>query len=163
MAWIEAIIAVESGGDARARSAKGAMGLMQLMPATWREVSAEIGLGVDAFDRRANILAGTAYLRRLYDQFGPRGFLAAYNAGPARYQAVLDGRGKLPAETLVYVARVEARIVLSNRARSAATVASPRDWRASGLFAGTFDPVPAPSDRASMITIVEASDQERRP
>jgi hypothetical protein len=160
MAWIEAVIAAESSGDASARSTKGAMGLMQLMPATWRELSAEIGLGEDAFDRRANIIAGTAYLRRLYDRFGPRGFLAAYNAGPARYQAVLDGRGRLPAETLAYVAHVEARIAQSNGARQVVTMTLPRDWRVSGLFVGAVNPDPVMPSPASMITIVEAADQE---
>jgi hypothetical protein len=161
--WIEAVIGAESGGDPGAKSIKGAMGLMQLMPATWRELSAEIGLGEDAFDRRANIIAGTAYLRRLYDRFGPGGFLAAYNAGPTRYQAVLDGRGSLPAETRAYVARVEARIARLNGARRAPTIAATQDWRASGLFVGAVNPHLVTPDPASMITIIDVADPGERP
>ena len=64
------------------------------------------GLGADPFHPRDNILAGTAYLREMYDRFGARGFLAAYNAGPARYQQhLLDGR-PLPLETRAYVAKL---------------------------------------------------------
>ena len=161
--WIEAVIAAESGGDPRAKSIKGAMGLMQLMPATWRELSAEIGLGEDAFDRRANIIAGTAYLRRLYDRFGPQGFLAAYNAGPTRYQAVLDGRRSLPAETRAYVARVEAQIAWSSGATRAAPMAPSRNWRASGLFAGALNSNLETRDPASMITIIDVGDPGERP
>lgn len=163
VAWIEAVIAEESGGDPGAISLKGAMGLMQLMPATWRELSAEFRLGDDAFDRRANIVAGTAYLRRLYDRFGPRGFLAAYNAGPARYQAVLDGGRKLPVETLDYVARVEARIARAGGALSAAPVAARRDWRVSRLFIGVQTPDRAMADPATMVTVIETGGQEAKP
>ncbi|WP_370526438.1 lytic transglycosylase domain-containing protein [Caulobacter sp. RHG1] len=133
--WIYAVIAAESGGDARAVSPKGAMGLMQLMPATWRALSAEHGLGADPFDRRSNVLAGAAYLRELYDRFGADGFLAAYNAGPGRYAEARDGRRQLPAETLIYVARVERSIL--DWGEGAAAWNAPRsiDWRAAGLFA----------------------------
>ena len=161
--WIDAVIAAESGGDADAKSTKGAMGLMQLMPVTWRELSAEIGLGDDAFDRRGNVIAGTAYLRRLYDRFGRRGFLAAYNAGPTRYQAVLDGRGRLPAETVAYVARVEARIGWRNSGPQAEMTTPPRDWRVSGLFVATREIEPATPDATSMISVIEPTDHEPRP
>jgi hypothetical protein len=155
VAWIEAVIAEESGGDPGATSLKGAMGLMQLMPGTWRELSAEFGLGDDAFDRQANIIAGTAYLRRMYDRFGPRGFLAAYNAGPARHQAVLDGGQTPPAETLAYVARVEARIARAQAARSAAPTAASRDWRRAGLFVGARRPGQEEPDPATLVTVIE--------
>jgi soluble lytic murein transglycosylase-like protein len=161
--WIDAVIAAESGGDAGARSTKGAMGLMQLMPATWRELSAEIGLGDDAFDRRSNVIAGTAYLRRLYDRFGRRGFLAAYNAGPTRYQAVLDGKGRLPAQTVAYVAQVEARIGWRNSGPHAEETTRPRDWRVSGLFAATRNVEPATPDAPSMISVIEPTDHEPHP
>jgi hypothetical protein len=61
--WIRAVMHVESGGDEHATSPRGAMGLMQLMPATWVELSVRYGLGVDPFDARDNIIAGTAYLK----------------------------------------------------------------------------------------------------
>jgi hypothetical protein len=93
----------ESAGEARAVSSAGAMGLMQIMPATWADLRARHGLGRDPYDPRDNILAGTAYLRELHDRYGSPGFLAAYNAGPGRYEASLAGR-PLPAETRAYVA-----------------------------------------------------------
>ena len=104
--WIEAVIRVESGGNARAVSPKGAIGLMQIMPATWRELRMRHALGNDPFLPRDNILAGTAYLRELLDRFGREGFLAAYNAGPARYEQHLAAGRPLPAETVAYVAKL---------------------------------------------------------
>jgi soluble lytic murein transglycosylase-like protein len=137
--WIWAVIAAESGGDARAISPKGAIGLMQLMPATWRALSVQYGLGPDPFDRRSNVLAGAAYLRELLDQFGPRGFLAAYNAGPGRYAQARAGGRPLPAETLIYVTKVE-RSILKGRGGGAMQDAPVVvDWRVSGLFARSVD------------------------
>lgn len=104
--WIRAVIRRESGGDPRATSPKGAMGLMQLMPDTWAALRAQLGLGPDPFDVHDNILAGAGYLRQLYDQFGPYGFLAAYNAGPRRYLDFIDRGRPLPAETRAYVVAV---------------------------------------------------------
>lgn len=101
--WIRAIMHLESARDPRALSRKGAMGLMQIMPETWAELRLRHQLGSDPYDPRDNILAGTAYLRELYDRYGSPGFLAAYNAGPGRYEASLKGR-PLPAETRAYVA-----------------------------------------------------------
>ncbi|WP_375778612.1 lytic transglycosylase domain-containing protein [Bradyrhizobium sp. ma5] len=103
--WIRAVIDVESAGDARARSPKGAMGLMQIMPETWAELRLRYGLGNDPYDPHDNILAGTAYLRELHDRYGSPDFLAAYNAGPARYEEHLAGR-PLPAETLAYLQKL---------------------------------------------------------
>jgi len=104
--WISAVITAESDGNPRDVSPKGAKGLMQLMPATWAEMRAQYGLGTDVFDPRDNILAGAAYLRMMRDRFGYPGLFAAYNAGPARYQAHLDSRSSLPEETRKYVARL---------------------------------------------------------
>lgn len=102
-AWIRAVMGVESANDPRAISPKGAMGLMQIMPETWAYLRARHGLGHDPYDPRDNILAGAAYLRELHDRYGSPGFLAAYNAGPGRYEDYLAGR-PLPSETRVYVA-----------------------------------------------------------
>ena len=103
---IRAVMQAESGGEVRALSLKGAMGLMQIMPATWAELRQRYGLGADPYDPRDNITAGAAYLRELQDRFGERGFLAAYNAGPSRYEEHLATGRPLPSETLSYIATV---------------------------------------------------------
>ena len=109
-AWIRQVMRVESGGRVALHgrpitSSAGAMGLMQLMPQTYAAMRRRYGLGNDPFAARDNILAGAAYLRQMYDRFG-KGFFAAYNAGPGRYQAYLDGRRPLPAETRSYLMKV---------------------------------------------------------
>jgi SLT domain-containing protein len=101
--WIRAVMRVESAGNVRAVSSAGAMGLMQVMPTTWAEVRVRHRLGTNPYDPRDNILAGAAYLREMFDRYGSPGFLAAYNAGPGRYEEYLAGR-PLPAETRAYVA-----------------------------------------------------------
>lgn len=101
--WIWAVMRTESAFEVRAVSSAGAIGLMQVMPKTYAELRMRYGLGADPFDPRDNILAGAAYLREMHDRYGSPGFLAAYNAGPARYEAYLAGRA-LPAETRAYVA-----------------------------------------------------------
>ena len=109
--WIRAVIRAESGGRIAVHgrpivSRAGAVGLMQLMPGTWRDMRALLGLGPDPQDAADNILAGTFYLRLMYDRFGYPGLFAAYNAGPARYSASLSRALALPAETRAYVAAV---------------------------------------------------------
>jgi soluble lytic murein transglycosylase-like protein len=104
--WIYAVIRFESAGRTRAVSAAGAMGLMQLMPGTWARQRARFALGSDPFDPRDNILAGTSYLREMFDRYGREGFLAAYNAGPGRYEQWLSAGRPLPRETRDYVARI---------------------------------------------------------
>lgn len=107
-AWIVAVMRAESGGRTHLdgvpiTSRAGAMGLMQLMPATYRELAKTHGLGPDPYDPRDNILAGAAYLSALRARFGYPGLLAAYNAGPARYAAHLETGAPLPAETRRYI------------------------------------------------------------
>jgi len=127
---IRAVLLAESGGRPDAVSPKGAMGLMQLMPPTWRDMRAALALGEDPFRPRDNVLAGAGYLRQLVDRFGSPGYLAAYNAGPGRYQRHLDGVVSLPKETVDYVAKVQLRLARTSSARPAAPV----DWRTAGLF-----------------------------
>lgn len=110
-AWIRRVMRAESGGRTMLAgrpivSRAGAQGLMQVMPETWRGLRAAHGLGADPHDPRDNILAGTAYLRAMYDRFGYPGLFAAYNAGPARYAEHLSRGRRLPAETVAYVAQV---------------------------------------------------------
>ncbi len=106
-AWIRAIMRAESAYDVRAVSSVGAMGLMQVMPETWLELRARYSLGSDPFDPHDNIIAGAAYLREMYDRYGDfSAMLAAYNAGPQRYDEYLAGTRALPAETRAYVATI---------------------------------------------------------
>jgi soluble lytic murein transglycosylase-like protein len=107
-AWIYTVIRIESAGRIRAVSPAGAMGLMQVMPGTWARQRARFALGNDPFDPRDNIMAGTSYLREMYDRYGAIGFIAAYNAGPGRYEEWRDKGRPLPLETRRYVASIAA-------------------------------------------------------
>lgn len=105
--WIGRVILAESAGQTAKNgrpiiSDAGAMGLMQLMPATYEEMRLAYNLGRDPFDPHDNILAGTAYLRMMFDRFGYPGLFAAYNAGPTQYEASLRGM-PLPVETRDYL------------------------------------------------------------
>ena len=102
--WIRSVMRQESGGQEDVISWAGAMGLMQVMPDTYDGLRARYNLGDDPFDPHNNILAGTAYLREMYDRFGSPGFLAAYNAGPNRLDQYLSNGAPLPTETVNYVA-----------------------------------------------------------
>src|SRR5207237_5541650 len=110
--WIKAVIRMESGGHTISPSGgpitskAGAMGLMQLMPPTWREMQHEYGLGSDPHNPHDNVIAGTAYLRSLYQKFGFPKMFAAYNAGPGTLTEQLAGRRDLPQETRGYVSGI---------------------------------------------------------
>ena len=104
--WVRAVMHQESGGEQQATSSAGAMGLMQVMPATYEGLRVRYQLGDDPYDPHNSILAGTAYIREMYDRFGAPGFLAAYNAGPDRVDNYLAGRAALPEETVNYVASI---------------------------------------------------------
>lgn len=134
-AWIRAVMRVESANDIHAISPKGAMGLMQIMPETWAGLRVRYSLGTNPFSPRDNILAGTAYLRELHDRYGSPGFLAAYNAGPGRYEAYLAGR-PLPAETRGYVAALFPLFGGGDLAAPATVVATadPQAWTRAPLF-----------------------------
>lgn len=132
--WINAVMMEESAGDVRAVSRQGAMGLMQIMPDTWEDLRSRHGLGLDPFDPRDNILAGAAYLREMHDRFGFPGFLAAYNAGPKRYEAYLTAARELPMETQVYVAAL-APMIGAQQVDGMVTMAwRERPWQESALF-----------------------------
>lgn len=156
--WVRQVMEVESGGRTSRLgfpivSSAGAMGLMQLMPETWEEMRKAHRLGPDPFDPRDNILAGTAYLRAMYDRFGYPGLFAAYNAGPRRYERFLSGE-RLPHETVRYVERV----ALKSDASAAFSWSSSnrhrgRDFASSPAFAFGA----APSRKSSPILIVPAA------
>lgn len=149
-AWIRALMRVESADDTRAVSPKGAMGLMQLMPDTWVYLRARYRLGSDPFDPRDNIIAGTAYMRELYDRYGAPGFLAAYNAGPGRYDEHLANGHPLPAETRAYVAQL-APLVGGEPSAAVVVVAAadPLAWTRAPLFVGNSVRAPNPATTRS--------------
>ena len=134
--WIWAVMRAESNGDRRAVSPVGAMGLMQIMPATWGSLRARYRLGPDPFDARDNILAGAAYLREMYDRYGNvTAMLAAYNAGPGRTDEFLSRGRPMPVATRAYIAKLASITGGSDDTRLA--VAQPPDpfaWRRAALF-----------------------------
>jgi soluble lytic murein transglycosylase-like protein len=86
----------ESGGNAKAVSSAGAIGLAQLMPGTAR------ALGVDPWNPEQNLRGGARYLKQQYERFGDWGLaLAAYNAGPGNVS-----KGYIPSSTKKYVRNV---------------------------------------------------------
>ncbi|MFP2871805.1 transglycosylase SLT domain-containing protein [Acetobacter tropicalis] len=131
-AWVRAVMQQESGGrlfhnGQFVTSVPGAMGLMQLMPPTYDEMRYAYNLGDDPYEPHDNIMAGTAYLRQMYDIYGSPGFLAAYNAGPGRLEDFLTRNRTLPRETRNYVASIGRKIVgisPSNRSQADILVAS---------------------------------------
>ncbi len=134
-AWIRAVMQVESRGDARAISPKGAIGLMQIMPATWTGLRQRYGFGGNPYDAHDNILAGAAYLREMHDRYGAAGFLAAYNCGPVCYDDHLATGRPLPAETRTYVATL-ASLIADGRPVGGGVIGlpDPDAWRRAPLF-----------------------------
>jgi len=109
--WIRAVMRSESGGrttlgERPITSSAGAMGLMQLMPGTYSDMRSRYGLGTDSYDPHDNVLAGAAYLRLMYQQYGYPSLFAAYNAGPARFGGCLLRGQSLPNATLAYVGSI---------------------------------------------------------
>ena len=132
--WIRAVMRAESDGNAREVSPKGAMGLMQIMPETWTDLRGRYGFGADPFDAHDNILAGTAYLRELHDRYGAAGFLAAYNAGPARYEDHVATGRPLPDETRAYMALLGPTIAGDQVDTAAIVPIAARSWTDAPLF-----------------------------
>ena len=152
--WIAAVMHAESAGEVRAVSSAGAVGLMQLMPGTWAEHRARHDLGRDPYDPRDNILAGTAYLREMWDRYGDiAAMLAAYNAGPARYDEYRSKGRPLPAETRAYVASLAPALRGERPWKNGSSIVRPFDWREAAIFVGRDDGAssvrPASADRSS--------------
>jgi membrane-bound lytic murein transglycosylase B len=141
------VMLAESGGKSRIVSVKGAVGCMQIMPTTWAYLTARYNLGVDPYDARTNMVGGAMYLSELAARYGWPGALAAYNAGPGRYQRYMQGGVPLPAETITYTAR------LGRNAEGPPAAASAPRWQEARLFMTrpTFErapvllPAPIPS------------------
>ena len=143
--WIRAVLRAESAGGVRAISSAGAIGLMQVMPDTWAGLRVRYRLGRDPYDPRDNILAGTAYLREMWDRYrNIAAMLAAYNAGPGRYDEHRATGRPLPAETRAYVAALAPALGVAVAAGTPEKQsAPPPGWRDAPLF------VMRPSDRRS--------------
>jgi hypothetical protein len=125
------------------------MGLMQIMPDTWADLRGRHRLGADPYDPRDNILAGAAYLREMHDRYGVPGFLAAYNAGPRRYDDYLAAGRELPAETRRYVDML-APLIGEEQVNNAAPLSrGVMTWQESPLFAARTreSPTAMPSPR----------------
>jgi soluble lytic murein transglycosylase-like protein len=147
VAWIERVMRAESGGRTHRhgrpiRSSAGAMGLMQLMPGTWAEMRSRLRLGGNPDNPRDNILAGTFYLRLMYDRFGYPGLFGAYNAGPRRYADHLASGRPLPGETVGYLAAVAP-------SASPVAVAAARPAPPQSIFAARRDAPPTEPERVA--------------
>lgn len=134
-ALVEAVVAVESAGDPRAVSRKGAMGIMQLMP----ETAARFGVN-DPFDAGESLDGGCAYLRWLLDRFDGSVTLAlaAYNAG----EGAVERHGGIPPyeETRRYVrevlSRLGARLATTSRPVTSSVVSLAPAGSASSIVTG---------------------------
>lgn len=138
------VMHAESRGRPRAISHKGAMGCMQIMPATWSYLTRRYGLGSDPWNPRMNMIGGALYLTELARQFGFPGAYSAYNAGPGRYQRHVRQGVPLPAETVAYTAQITGNAPPPGRAAAPDRAPPPR-WQEAGLFMvsspRTSDPV----------------------
>lgn len=137
----EAVMSQESGGNPRAVSPKGAQGLLQLMPATAKE------LGVDPADPQQNIRGGVQYLKQQIDRYGTAGGLAAYNAGPGRVGKT-DNFADLPAETRAYVPAVLNRAAMIAEKSQDAPAQAGSGPNLDALMRG-YDKAQAAGDRAA--------------
>jgi hypothetical protein len=147
--WIRAVIQVESAGNTAAVSPKGAIGLMQIMPATWETLRQHYHLGSDPYDVHDNILAGTALMRELYDRFGANGFLAAYNAGPSRYLAYLAQGAPLKDETRRYLTKLAGLLPDGQIGGAILAPAVLHDWRSASLFVAAWQLTQASAETSS--------------
>ena len=144
---VRAVVQVESAFNTYARSPKGALGLMQLMPATLKDYGVR-----NPFDPAENIRAGVAYLRSLLDRYQDDETLAlaAYNAGPDKVQKY----GDVPPyrETVSYVNQVKRKYQKSKSAAAAKTAPSaapkaPASAPASGTSATPPSAPPSPTPK----------------
>jgi len=111
-AWIRVVIQMESGGRTMIAENKpitskvGAVGLMQLMPDTYKDMQKQYKLGGNPFNPHDNIIAGAAYLKWLHGKYGFPAMFVAYNDGPGNLEAKQHKGRALPAETRNYVSKI---------------------------------------------------------
>lgn len=134
------VMRAESRGRPRAVSSRGAIGCMQIIPATWAYLTRRYALGNNPFDPQMNMIGGALYLAELARQFGFPGAYSAYNAGPGRYLRYVRGEAPLPAETIVYAAQIIGGGATPSRSPVARQVPAAR-WQEASLFVER----PAPS------------------
>ena len=103
------------------------------------ELSVRYGLGLDPFDPRDNILAGTAYLKEMFDRFGSAGFLAAYHTGPSRFEQHLATGRPLPTDTVAYVTAVTPLLGNGQGEHAAFRIKRAVPWREAPLFVERVD------------------------
>ena len=126
--WVRGVMQIESGGRTMLNgrpitSAAGAMGLMQVMPATFAAMAERYGLGSDPYDPRANILAGTAFLREMYDRYGGRAlFWPPTMQGPGASTTTCATAGR-------FHSRPDAMSRRSRRSSSPVRTRAPREQR----------------------------------
>ncbi|MES2711445.1 MAG: lytic transglycosylase domain-containing protein [Pseudomonadota bacterium] len=154
--WIREVMRQESGGRVSATSHAGAMGLMQVMPGTYAELRRRHDLGTDPYHPYDSIMAGTAYIREMYDLYGSPAFLAAYNAGPRRLEDYLWASRGLPNETRNYVARIGPRIEGASPTRRA-----PPEVYAAAEIPTSIPAGPRRMDSATMLALREQRQQQR--
>ncbi|MDH2404864.1 lytic transglycosylase domain-containing protein [Bradyrhizobium sp. SSUT18] len=155
--WIRAVMQAESSGNAQAISPRGALGLMQIMPATWVELSVRYELGIDPFEPHDNIMAGAAYLREMLDRFGSGGFLAAYNAGPKRYEEHLATGRPLPDETQIYIARLAPSIGIERRNSSGSGARRFTAWQQAPVLVERSESLSPDGNSASSVRTMKSS------
>ncbi len=124
-------------------STAGAMGLMQLMPGTYDDLRQRYGLGVDPYNPHDNIIAGAAYLHRMYERYGCPHLFGAYNAGPGRFDAYLKTGKPLPFETRAYVDKILPGVRLDGKCQASkpipsATVSTVKTTKSDGKSALFF-------------------------
>jgi soluble lytic murein transglycosylase-like protein len=121
-AWIRTVIRHESGGRAFVggrplRGPGGTIGLMQLSPDTYRVMRERYDLGPDPADPYDNVMAGTALIREMYEEFGAPLFIAAYNCGARCAAEIRAGTKPLPVSTRRYMAAMEPTLAIASPER----------------------------------------------
>jgi soluble lytic murein transglycosylase-like protein len=148
---VNGIIWVESRFQVRALGRKGPRGLMQLMPATAREVGDAIGKRCEPYDPEFNIHAGTYYFARMVERFqgNLRLALAAYNIGPGVVGTWLQNGAPLPGHSRVYIDNVLAA-ARAFRARERSPIGPAREQQVEKPFVATVgrDPGQRGEERA---------------
>jgi hypothetical protein len=166
--WIQAVMRMESGGHTHSAdghpitSRAGAMGLMQLMPQTWNEMRSQYGLGTNPFDPHDNVIAGTAYLRTLYQRFGFPKMFAAYNAGPGTVDAEAQGLRDLPLETRNYIRGIASMLGSGANAQQSDQADNPPQQSADApkltrVAAGASDPMAKLTRPDGLQVVIDAS------